>query len=248
LKEAKARLDATIYRIIEERRRRGAGGSDFLSTLMNARDESGNGIGDVQLRDELVTIFIAGHETAANALTWAWYLLATHPEAEQKLHEELDGALGGRAPGVEDVPHLPYTEQVFSEALRLYPPLWVIGRRAIRATEIDGYSIPENTIVLVSPYLTQRDSRFFDDPLAFRPERWTAPMKAALPKFAYFPFGGGARQCLGDAFGWLEASLIIATMAQKWRMRLVDGHPVEPHALATLRPRYGVKVVLEERQ
>jgi cytochrome P450 len=247
LKQAKSRLDATIYRIIEERRRRGANGADFLSTLMNARDESGNGISDTQLRDELVTLFIAGHETAANALTWTWYLLATHPEVERKLHDEIDSVLSGRPPDAEAVPHLPYTEQVFSEALRLYPPLWVFGRRAIRDTEIGGYAVPEKTVVLVSPYLTHRDPRFFEHPLAFRPERWTPEMKASLPKFAYFPFSGGARQCLGDSFGWLEASLTISTVAQKWRMRLVEGHPVEPHPLATLRPRYGVKVVLERR-
>jgi len=245
---AKAQLDKTIYRIIAERRQKNDSGSDFLSIFMNVRDEDGLAISDTQLRDELVTLFIAGHETAANALAWTWYLIASHPDIERELYREVDRVLGSRAPTTEDVPNLRFTGKVFAESLRLYPPLWVLGRRAISDVEICGYSIPAGTIVLVSPYLTQREPRFFPDPLEFRPDRWSEPMSAALPRFAYFPFGGGARQCLGDSFAGLEATLIIATFAQKWRMRLAEKAAPVPHALATLRPQGSMNMRIERRQ
>jgi cytochrome P450 len=245
---AKARVEATLTRILDEHRRKQPTAETFLSALVNARDEHGKPLSEQQLRDELVAIFVAGHETAANALAWVWYLLGRHPEIEQKLHEEIDDVLGERLPTVADVPQLPYVAKVFAEAVRLYPPLWVIGRRAAREVEVAGCRIPAGRLVLLSPYLTQRDPRFFEDPTTFRPERWTPEMKAALPKLAYFPFGAGGRQCLGEGFVWLEAPLIIATIAQRWTLRNVDGHPVIPHPVATLRPKHGILSRLERRR
>lgn len=245
---AKRQLDETIYRIIAIRRAGDTTGPDFLSTLLAARDEDGRAISDEQLRDELVTLFIAGHETAANAMAWTWYLLSQHPDVEARLHEEIDRVLDGRVPVAADVPALPYATDVVAEALRLYPPLWVIGRRPLADIAIDGYALPSGSIVVVSPFITQRDPRFFEQPLAFRPERWTPAMRAALPKFAYFPFSGGARQCLGDGFAWLEAVLVLATVARQWRLRLAPGHRAAPEPLATLRPLNGMPMRLERRR
>jgi cytochrome P450 len=245
---ARSVLDAMIDRIIAEHRARTTDGATFLSALSNARDQDGHPISHRQLRDELVTILIAGHETAANALAWTWYLIGNHPEVERNVHHEIDQVLGDRLPTTADVPRLRYIEQTFAESLRLYPPLWAIGRKAVRDVEIGGYSVPAGTVVIVSPYLTHRDARYFDDPQTFRPERWTAEMKAALPRLAYFPFGAGGRQCLGDGFAWLEAPLILATIAQKWRLHNVAGHRVSPRPLATLRPRDGILVRVEPRR
>jgi cytochrome P450 len=246
---ARARLDRTIYRVIAERRRSGADRGDLLSMLLLATDEEGDGTGmtDLQLRDELMTLFLAGHETTANALTWTFYLLSQNPEAEAILHAELDEALAGKAPQAEDLPRLPYTEQVIAESMRLYPPAWALGRRATRDVEIGGCPVPEGAFVLVSAFLTQRDPRFYPDPLRFDPHRFSPEARAARPKFAYFPFGGGARQCIGEPFAWMEGTLLLATLAQKWRLRLLPGHRVEPRPLITLRPRYGMRMTVEAR-
>ncbi|MCA1615063.1 MAG: cytochrome P450 [Acidobacteria bacterium] len=249
---ARARLDAVIYRIIEERRREGRDRGDLLSTLLDAVDEEGDrtGMTNEQLRDEVMTIFLAGHETTANALTWAWYLLAQNPEAEARLHEELDGVLdGGRAPEPEDVPALRYTEMVVAETMRLYPPAWALGRLALEDHEVGGYLIPRGSLVLVSQYVIQRDPRFWPDPERFDPERWTPEAKAARPQFAYFPFGGGPRRCVGEGFAWTEAVLILATLARRWRARLVPGRAVELQPRITLRPGPGgVPVRIESRE
>jgi cytochrome P450 len=246
---ARARLDTVVYRMIEDRRRSGEDRGDLLSMLLMARDVEGDGgrMSDVQLRDEVMTLFLAGHETTANALSWTWYLLAENPEAEARLHEEVDEALGGRRPGFDDVPRLRYAEMVLAESMRLYPPAWGIGRRCVREHVLGGVTIPAGALVLMSPFLVQRDPRFFPDPLRFDPQRFTPEARAARPKFAYFPFGGGARQCIGEPFAWMEGVIVLATLSQRWRFRLVPGTRVEPEALITLRPRHGLPMTAERR-
>ena len=249
---ARARLDAVIYRIIEERRREGRDRGDLLSTLLDAVDEEGDrtGMTDEQLRDEVMTIFLAGHETTANALTWAWFLLAQNPEAEATLHAELDEVLaGGRAPTPEDVPALRYTEMVVSETMRLYPPAWALGRLALVDYEVGGYLIPRGSLVLVSQYVMHRDPRFWPEPERFDPERWTAEAKAARPQFSYFPFGGGPRRCVGEGFAWTEAVLIRAALARRWRLRLPPGTVVPTEPRITLRPgKGGIPMKVEGRK
>ena len=249
-KRAKGRLDATIYRIIDERRACDVDRGDLLSMLLSARDEEGDGsqMTDLQVRDEVMTLFLAGHETTANALTWTWYLLSEHTEVETKLHEELDSVLEGRAPTVEDVPRLRYTEMVLMESMRLYPPAWAIGRLALKDQEVGRYVIPAKSLVLLSPYVTQRDARFYPVPDRFDPERWTAEARDARTQFSYFPFGGGPRRCIGEAFAWMESILLIATLATRWRMRRVPDHPVEPNPVITLRPKYGMKMKVERKR
>jgi cytochrome P450 len=248
--QARKLLDTVIYRIIHERRASGIDKGDLLSMLLAARDNEGDGGGmsDQQLRDEVITIMLAGHETTAMLLTWTWYLLSQYVAVEANLHMELDSVLAGRLPTVADIPRLPYTRMVLAEAMRLYPPAWIIGRRAIEAYEVGAYVIPATSIVVLSPYITQHDARFFPDPGVFDPQRWTPEAEAARPKFAYFPFGGGARQCIGEGFAWMEGILALATLAQQWRMRLAPGHLVALKPLLTLRPKYGMRMILERRQ
>jgi len=245
----RARLDSVIYRIIDQRRRSGEDRGDLLSMLLLAQDEEGGsgGMSDTQVRDEALTLFLAGHETTANSLTWIWYLLSQHPEVEKRLHAELNEKLRGRLPTFEDVPGLTYTEMIVAEAIRLYPPAWAIGRRALVEQQIGSYVVPANAIVLLSPYVTQRDARFFPDPLRFDPERWTPEAKESRPQYAYLPFGGGPRRCIGEGFAWTEEILVLATLASRWRARLVSGHKVEPKALITLRPKYGMRMTIERR-
>jgi cytochrome P450 len=240
-------LDALVYRMIAERRRTG-GGEDLLSLLLAARDEDGGGaMDDKQVRDEVLTLFLAGHETTANALAWSWYLLASHPEAEARFHAEVDSVLGDRLPEAQDLPSLPYTRQVFAESMRLYPPAWAVSRRTIEPVTIGGHPVPAGSGVLASQWIAHRDPRFFEDPLAFHPERWTADFESKLPKLAYFPFGGGPRLCIGMGFAWMEGILLLATIGRKWRMRLVPGQRVEPYPRITLRPKDGVRVVMGRR-
>lgn len=248
LEAARATLDQTIYGMIAARRAEGHDHGDLLSMLLAAVDDEGDGRGmsDQQLRDEVMTLFLAGHETTANALAWTWFLLAEHPEVELRLAAELDRVLGGRLPTLDDLPALPFTRMVFSEAMRLYPPAWLLGRRAARDCSIGGYGIPRGAVVLVSQWVVHHDPRWYPDPFRFDPERWAADVPAR-PKYAYFPFGGGPRRCVGEAFAWAEGLLVLATLAQGWRMRLVPGHPVVPDPLITLRPRHGIRVVLERR-
>src|SRR5205085_8658146 len=239
---ARARLDAVIYRIIEERRRSGADRGDLLSMLLFALDEEGDrtSMTNEQLRDEVMTLFLAGHETTANALTWAWVLLAQNPEAECALHEELDSVLeGGRPPTVEDVPALRYTEMVVAETMRLYPPAYAIGRLSLEDQEVGGYHIPRGSLVLVSQYVMHRDPRFFPCPEAFDPLRFVPEMKETRPQFSYFPFGGGPRRCIGEGFAWTEAVLILATLARRWRLRLAPGADIGTEPRITLRPGKG---------
>jgi len=241
---ARQRLDTTIYRMIAERRASGEDKGDLLSMLLLAQDEEGEGsMTDVQVRDEALTLFLAGHETTANALTWAWYLLSQNHEAEARFHAELDEVLGGRAPAVEDLARLPYTTAVLSEALRLYPPAWAVGRRTLEDVELGGFPVPQGKVVLMSTYVSHRDPRWFRDPAAFRPERWLTEEEPARPKFAYFPFGGGARVCIGERFAWMEGALLLAAIGQKWKLALAPGHPVAIRPLITLRPRYGMRMI-----
>jgi len=246
-KRARKRLDETIYRLIAERRASGRDAGDLLSMLLLAQDEEGSGgMTDTQVRDEALTLFLAGHETTADALTWTWYLLSQNPRAEATFHAELDRVLGGRLPSFEDLPQLRYTEGVFAEALRLYPPAWAIGRRALEDYSVGDFVSPARSVILTSPYVVHRDPRWFSDPLAFRPERWPAD-ESARPKFAYFPFGGGARVCIGERFAWMEGTLLLAAIGQRWRLHLEPGHRVETQARITLRPKHGMRMIAEAR-
>ena len=202
---------------------------------------------DQQIRDEALTLFLAGHETTANALTWTWYLLSQHPECEARMHAEIDQVLSGRTPGFDDFPNLRYTEMIFAESMRLYPPAWGIGRMNLEPFDIAGMELPAKSICVMSPFVMQRNPKFFPDPERFDPERWTPELRQGRPKFAYFPFGGGARTCIGERFAWLEGVLAIAAIAQKWKLRLKPGHPVEMHPLITLRTKYGMQMRIEPR-
>jgi len=245
---ARARLDAIIYGMIADRRASGRDHGDLLSMLLTAQDEDeGGGMTDQQVRDEAMTIFLAGHETTANALMWMWYLLSSAPDVEAKLHAEVDRVLQGRLPGLGDLASLQYVERVVTEAMRLYPPAWIIGRRAIDDYQLGDYVAPARSILVMSPYLMQRDPRFYTDPGRFDPDRWTPEFRAALPKFAYFPFGGGPRQCIGESFAWMELILLTATISQQWRLRLVPGHPVVPQPLITLRAKHGMRMTVGKR-
>jgi len=246
---AKRKLDRIIYRLIEDRRRRGIDRGDLLSMLLLAHDEEGDGgqMSDEQLRDEAMTIFLAGHETTANALTWTWYLLSQHKDIEDKLHSELDEVLGTVPPTFADVARLPYTEKVLAESMRLYPPAWAIGRLTTVNCEIGGYPVARRSLVVMSQYVMHRDGRYYRDPLLFDPERWTIAARESRPQVSYFPFGGGPRRCIGEGFAWMEGILLIATLAQQWQMRLVPNHPVALKPVITLRPKHGMKMTLNRR-
>ena len=246
---ARAVLDETIYRIIRERRASGEDRGDLLSRLLLAQDEeNGGGMTDTQVRDEALTLFLAGHETTANALTWTWYLLSQNPECEARLHKEIDTVLDGRLPSFDAIPELRYTEMVFAEAMRLYPPAWAIGRMSKEAFELGGTEIPAKAICISSPYVMHRDRRYYPDPERFDPERWTPEQKDTRPKFSYFPFGGGSRVCIGERFAWMEGVLVLATIAQKWKLQLAPGQRVEPMPLITLRTKYGMRMMATPRE
>lgn len=240
------KLDTVVYDIIKERRAHNADTGDLLSMLLLARDEeTGEGMSDQQARDEVMTLLLAGHETTANALTWTWYLLSQHPEVESRLHAELAAVLDGNVPAVEHLPLLTYTSMVLQEAMRLYPPIWVLSRKAIGDDELGGFAIPQGSMVILSPYATHRHPEFWEQPEVFDPERFTPERVAARPHYAHFPFGGGPRMCIGSNFSLMEAQLVLATVAQRYRLRLIPGHPVVPEAKITLRPRYGMPMTLQ---
>ena len=247
LRHAQAYLDTLIYRLIDERRATGGETDDVLAMLVGAQTEDGSPLSPRQIHDEALTLLLAGHETTALALSWTWYLLAQHPDVDAMMQAELQTVLGGRLPTVADLPQLQYTRMVFTEALRLYPPAWLMTRRAREEVVLGDYRFPPGTFFLLSPYLTYRDARFFPDPEAFVPTRWAAPPDAGPARSAYLPFGGGPRQCLGEGFAWMEGILVLATLAQTWRMQLVPGPPVEPWGLVTLRPKQGIQVRLARR-
>jgi cytochrome P450 len=248
-RQAVAELDEIINRIIRERRAENQPRGDLLDTLLQVRDTDGHPMSDKQLRDEVMTLFLAGHETTAIALSWTCYLIAQHPEIEAKLAEELRAVLGDREPTHEDLPRLRYTEMVLKESMRLYPAVWGIGRRAIADCEIGGYRVTAGTNIFIFQSLTQRDARFFPNPSDFDPERWREdPVRSGkIPRFAYFPFGGGPRVCVGAAFAMLEATLLLAMIQQKFHFDLVPGHEVKPLASVTLRPKHGIRVTAHRR-
>ena len=236
------RIDRLVARIIRERREHGADRGDLLSMLIAARDDEGRSMTDQQLRDEVITLLLAGHETTALALSWTWYLLSRHPDVDAKLAAELHDVLGGRAPTVDDLPNLRFTEQVVTEAIRLYPPAWGFGREAIADCEIDGYAVPAGTTIIISPWVLHVDPRHFERPTEFRPERWSGDLARRLPRFAYIPFGGGPRICIGNRFAMTESVLILAATAQRFRLEWQGDQPVAPLPSITLRPKGGVRV------
>ena len=245
----RVQLDEIVYRLIDERRASGKERDDLLQMLLDAQDEEDSTarMTDEQVRDEAMTIVLAGQLTTANALSWTWFLLSRHQEVERRLHEELDQVLDGRLPAFADIHALRYTEKIIRESLRLYPPAWMTARRAIDDYEIGGYVVPARSIVTVSQYVMHRDARYFPEPLLFDPDRWTLEFKAALPKYAYFPFGGGPRGCIGESFAWMELILVVATLAQQWKLRLDPRHPVVAQPLITLRPKHGLSMTVIRR-
>jgi cytochrome P450 len=243
-------LNTVIYALINERRKQLADtdASDLLSMLLSARDEeTGESMSEQQLRDEVLTLLLGGHETTAMALTWTWYLLSQHPEVERRLHAELDTVLSWQRPSVEQLDALPYITMVIQEAMRLYPPVFGFTRFATASDEIGGYPIPAKGIMFLSAYCTHRHPAFWEEPEVFNPERFSPERSADRPRFAYFPFGGGPRQCIGNTFAMMEVQLVLATVAQRYCLRLLPGHPVEPQVLLTMRPRYGLPMTLHPR-
>ena len=240
-------IDEIVYRLIAERRSSGSDRGDLLSMLLAAHDEDGSQMTDRQLRDEVMTLFLAGHETTALTLSWAWYLLAQNPEVEKSFHAELDQVLDGRLPTVADMPRLQYTEKIAKESMRLYPPAYGLGREAIEGFELGGYRVPARSQVFMFQWATQRDPRYFTEPNRFYPERWTEEFTNGLPKYAYFPFGGGPRACIGNYFALMEVVLLLATIGQRFRLSLVPEHPVSLMPAMSLRPADGIRVKLEAR-
>jgi cytochrome P450 len=247
-RQAIARVDRVVWRIIEQRRREGTARHDLLGMLISARDaETNQAMDDKQLRDEVVTFLVAGHETTALALSWAWHLLAQHPDAERRLHEQVDAVPRDGAVTIADLAALPYARMVLEESLRLYPPAWATSREARAADVIGGLSVPARATITLSPYVTHRHPGFWDDPERFDPERFTPERSAERPELAYFPFGGGPRGCVGRQFAMLEGQIVLALVARRFRLHSVPGHPVEPNPILTLRPRYGLMMTLEPR-
>lgn len=242
------RLDEVIYGFIGERRANGEDTGDLLSMLLRFRDEEGGGMSDKQLRDEVLTLLLAGHETTALALSWTWYLLSLHPRVEARLLEELQEVLGDRAPTVEDLPRLPYAEMVIKESMRLYPPAWGVSREAIGECEIGGYRVPAGTQLLIVLWAMHRDPRYFRDPEAFEPARWEVGLTKRVPRHAYLPFGAGPRVCIGGSFAMTEAVLLLAAIAKEFRLELVPKHlRVIPQPSTTLRPKGGIRMQLTSR-
>ena len=249
LRRAVKQLDKVIYEIIRRRHASETSSDDLLSVFLEAQDDEGIRMTDRQLHDEIMTLFLAGHETTANALSWTWLLLGQHPDVEEKLAEELRRVLGGRSPAMADLPRLTYTDMVLKEAMRLYPPVWVIGRRALAPFRLGEYELPAGTNVLMSQRITHRDPRYFPEPERFEPDRWKAtdPRNLSLPRFAYFPFGGGPRVCVGAGFATMEAALLLATIAQRFKLTLVPGQTIVPLPSVTLRPKSGIRMFLYTR-
>lgn len=238
-------VDQVVYRLIEERRKAPGDRGDLLSLLTEAQDaDTGERMTDKQLHDEVLTLFIAGHETTANLLAWAFYLLSMHAHTQRQLHAEVARVLGGRAPSMADLPQLEVAHRVIEETLRLYPPAWIFNRSAVAEDEICGYHIPAKAIVTVSPYVTHRLPEFWENPEGFDPERFSPELAQNRPRFAYFPFGGGPHLCIGQSFALVEAQLILAATIQHYRLDLVPGHAVEPVAAVTLRPRTGLPMTV----
>ena len=245
---AAEKLDAEIRAMIAERRKGACEDPDLLSVIVRLHKQSRKGITDQKIRDQMMTFFVVGNETPATGLMWAWYLLAENPDVAKKVQNEVDHVLGDRLPSGQDLDRLRYTRMVLAESMRLYPPVWLMTRRAVRDVKINGFVIRSGSYVHVSPFVTHRDPRYFPEPERFDPERWTPEAAAARPKFSYFPFGGGSLQCIGEGFAWMQGVLTIATLARRWRMRLAPGHRIELDPHITLRSRYGMPMILEQRK
>jgi len=243
---ARRRIDAVVHRMIAAHRNRRSDGRSLLDLMLRASPDP-SPASEKSLRDQVITIFLAGNETVANALSWTWYLLSQNPEAQARLHQEIDRELEGRLPAYPDIPRLRYVEMVLAESMRLYPPAWAMGRSALNDFQLGEFFLPAKTTVLMSQFITHRDPRFFPQPLRFEPERFTPEAKARRMKFSYFPFGAGFRQCIGESLAWMEGVLVLATLAQKWKLTLAPGHPVEPEPLITLRPKYGLRMQVAAR-
>jgi cytochrome P450 len=246
-KQAVRNLTKIIDRIIQRRRKSGEDAGDLLSLLIHAQDEDGSRMTAQQLRDEALTLFLAGHETTASTLSWSWLLLAENPRVEEKLHAELDSVLSGRTPTLDDLPRLPYTNHVLTESMRLYPPAWAMARLAIEDHSLGGYPVPKNTGIAAVTWIVHRDPRWYTDPEQFLPERWEGDLLKKNPRFAYFPFGFGPRQCIGNSFALMEAALVIATLARRFRFTPLPGQPIVPLPSITLRPRHGLQVRVTPR-
>ena len=248
---AQEKIDSIIYKIINERRKTGNDAGDLLSMLLLAQDEDDGGkMTDKQVRDEALTLFLAGHETTANALVWTWYLLSQNPEAEKKFHEEIDRIFPNKElPKFEDYPKLRYTEAVLAESMRLFPPAWIVGRTALTEYKIGDYKLEKDDLIFASPYVMHRDRRFWTNADKFQPERWLTEnaVKEASQKFTYFPFGGGVRRCIGEQFAWTEGVLLLATLARKWKLRLSPEQKIVLRPLVTLRSKFGMKMRVEKR-
>jgi cytochrome P450 len=250
--QAVRELDKIVYGLIRERQASAYtasphGFEDLLGTLLKARHEDGSPMPDQQVRDEVLTILLAGHETTAVSLSWTWLLLSQHPEVEQKLWAELSAVLNGRSPTLQDLASLPYTERVVKEAMRLYPPVWAIVRTAIKPVEIGGFLIPAKSPVIMSQWVMHHDARYYDQPDSFDPDRWLDERYKSAPRFSYFPFGGGPRICIGASFAQTEAALVLATIAQRYQIRVASTSPVQPIPSITLRPRHGISGILIRR-
>lgn len=241
-------LDEAVYSIIRNQRENGSAGSNgLLQRLLDARDEDGSRMSDRQLRDELVTLFLAGHETTAVALSWTLKLISTHPAVEERLLAEYAAVLAGRGARVEDLPHLPYTDWVIKEAMRLYPPVWRVGREVVEDCEVGGWAIPKGSLLVMSQWVMHRDVRYWDEPEKFRPERWGEDRVQSLLRYAYFPFGGGPRQCIGMNFALMEIALALATLLPRVHLSLAPGHPIRLQPSITLRPKGGIWVNVHRR-
>jgi cytochrome P450 len=254
MEAAQRELDRVVYSLIEQHRQAGAteSGGDVLSTLLATRDEDGQPMADRQIRDEVLTLLLAGHETTANALAWSWLLLDRNPAAAHRLHAEVDALAG--PPRLADWDNLQWTHAVLAESMRIYPPAWVVGRRVLTDLELDGWTVPARSLCIASQWITHRDPRWWPEPLAFRPERWIAEdgrfdeAAPGQPRGAYFPFGLGRRVCIGESFAWTEGVLVLATLAREWAPALVPGHPVDIRPAVTLRPAHGLPMVLHRRR
>ena len=246
--KAVRKLDAFINGVIDDKNANVGGNGDIVHFLLQAHDPLGNSLSRQQIRDEIITFFLAGHETTALALSWTWYLLSQHPKVEAKVLEELEVALGGNSPTYQDLKRLPYCEKVLKESLRLYPPAYVLGREPVQPYQLRGYTLPPGSTILICQWVVHRDPQFFTNPDAFEPERWTDQFEKALPEFAYYPFGGGPRFCIGKYFAMTEAKLLLATIAQRFHLDLVPNHPVAPLTSVTLRPKDGVKMIVRKRR
>jgi cytochrome P450 len=246
-RDAIAQMDAAIYRLIRQRREsQDHSGGDLLSMLMEARDEAtGAQMDDKLLRDEVATLMLAGHETTANALTWAWMLLSQHPQVREKLQAELAEVLAGRSPTVDDIPNLPYANAVIKESMRIYPPVPMIGREAKEDVVLGDCTIPQGCVVMISQWVMHRSSKYFENALAFQPERWEGDLEKQLPKGVYIPFGDGPRVCIGKGFALMEAVLVLATIAQRFQLDVLPEYTIAPQASITLRPEFGLKVKLK---